>query len=174
MTIKTPQSIFEPLDKNIHNRRDFDCGVGVLNQFLQTKACKEMKQNLNTTYVLTTDEENALKPIIGYYTVSASSLVLSAVPPHLAKHVPPNYQLPTVRIGRLARDINYPKTGSTLLKDALLRIVKASGSIGIYGIEVDAKDEAARSFYEKFGFISLIDERYSLFLPLATILKALN
>jgi hypothetical protein len=173
MNIKIPQSIFEALDKNIHNRIDFDCGVQVLNDFLKNKASKEMKQKINTTYVLTTDQENTLKPIIGYYTLSTSSLVLSAVPPHLSKHVPPNYQLPTVRIGRLARDENYPGTGSLLLKDALLRIINASNSIGIYGVEVDAKDNIAKLFYEKFGFISLIDDKYSLFLPLKTILTSL-
>ena len=174
MTIRTPQSIFEPLDKNIHNRADFDCGVPVLNHFLQTKASKEMQQNLNTTYVSTTDEENTLKPILGYYTLSASSLVLSSVPANLAKHVPPNYQLPTERIGRLARDKNYPGTGGILLKDALLRIAKTSDSIGIYGIEVDAKTDEAKSFYEKYGFISLVDNQYSLFLPLKTVLQAFH
>ncbi len=172
MTIIIPQSIIEPLDKSLHNRKDFDCGVGVLNDFLQTKASKEMKQKLNTTFVLTTDQKNTLKPVIGYYTLSTSSLVLSTVPENLTKHVPPNYQLPTAKIGRLARDKNYPGTGSRLLKDALLRIISTSNSIGIYGIEVDAKDDMAKSFYEKFGFIGLIDNQYSLFLPLKTILEA--
>jgi hypothetical protein len=174
MTAKTPQTIFEPLDKAIHNRADFDCGVPVLNQFLQKKASKEMKQNLNTTYVLTTNEKNTLKPILGYYTLSASSLILSSVPTHLIKHVPPNYQLPTARLGRLARDKNYPGIGKILLKDALVRIANASDSIGIYGIEVDAKDNAAKLFYEKFGFLSLMDNQYSLFLPLKTVLQAFN
>lgn len=133
-----------------------------------------MVQNLNTTYVLTTDEEKTLKPILGYYTLSANSMVLSTIPPNLAKHVPPNYQLPTARIGRLARDKNYPGTGSMLLKDALVRIAKTSDSIGIYGVEVDAKDNAAKSFYERYNFISLIDDPYTLFLPLKTILRALH
>lgn len=174
MTIRIPRTIFEPLDKNIHNRADFDCGVLVLNQFLQTKASKEMKQNLNMTYVLTTDEEKTLKPILGYYTLSASSLILSSVPSQLTKHVPPNYPLPTTRLGRLARDKNYPGTGKILLKDALIRITNASNSIGIYGIEVDAKDNAAQLFYKNFGFLSLIDNQYSLFLPLKTVLQAFN
>lgn len=169
---KTPQNVFEPLDKTIHNREDFDCGVPVLNEFLRTKASKEMKQKLNTTYVLTTDQDGTFKPIIGYYTLSTSSLILGSVPPNLTKHVPPNYQLPTAKIGRLARDKNYPGTGSTLLKDALLRIVNASHSIGIYGVEVDAKDKAAKLFYEKYGFMGLIDDDHSLFLPLKTILIA--
>ena len=46
MTIRRPQSIFEPLDKNIHNRADFDCGVHVLNHFLQTKARATPQYNI--------------------------------------------------------------------------------------------------------------------------------
>lgn len=40
MSIKIPLSIFEPLDKGIHNRNDFDCGIPILNEFLRTKANK--------------------------------------------------------------------------------------------------------------------------------------
>jgi hypothetical protein len=174
MTVKIPEKIFEPLDKSVHNRGDFDCGVSVLNDFLRTKASKEMRQHLNTTYVLTTDEAHTLKPVLGYYSLSTSALILSAVPSHLSKHVPPNYQLPTAKIGRLARDKNYPGVGSMLLRDALIKIVKTSAAIGIYGVEVDAKDDAARAFYGRYGFIGLVDDMQSMFLPLKTILQTIT
>ena len=166
--------IFESLDKSIHDRNGFDCGVSILNEFLQTKANKEMKQKLNTTYVYTQNSTEGLKSIFGYYTLSTSSLILSEIPESLTKHVPKNYQLPTAKIGRLARDKNYPGTGSILLKDALHRIIKISSDMGIYGVEVDAKDQAAKTFYEKFGFIPFIDDAYSLFIPLKTVLRALD
>lgn len=174
MTVNIPENIFEPLDKTVHNRDDFDCGVSVLNDFLRTKASKEMKQRLNTTYVLTTDETNTLKPVLGYYTLSTSALILNAVPAHLSKHVPPSYQLPTAKIGRLARDRNYPGAGSMLLRDALIRIVNTSSSIGIYGVEVDAKDDAAKAFYQRYGFIRLVDDKQGMFLPLKTILQTIT
>jgi hypothetical protein len=34
---------------------------------------------------------------------------------------------------------------------------------------VDAKDEAAKSYYERFGFVSLEDALLEMFLPLSTI-----
>lgn len=169
-----PENIFEILDRNIHNRNDFDCGIDILNNFLKTKANKEMKQNLNTTYVFTTNEEFSLKPIFGFYTLSTSSLILSSVPSHLTRHVPSSYQLPTAKIGRLARDKNYPGIGSLLLKDALFRILRISENMGIYGIEVDAKDEAAKTFYENYGFLTLVDDPYLLFMPIKTVMNGLN
>ena len=36
-------------------------------------------------------------------------------------------------------------------------------------VVVDAKDDAARSFCEQYGFTRFVDHEYRLFLPLATI-----
>lgn len=166
--------IFEPLNKINHDRENFDCGVLVLNEFLQTKANKEMKQKLNSTYVCTLSGEHTPKPIAGFYTLSSSPLILSAIPKELSKHIPKNYQIPTAKIGRLARDKNHPGVGSLLLKDALFRVLDMSSTLGIYGVEVNAKDEAAKSFYEKFGFIPFVDDKYSLFISLKTVLNALD
>jgi hypothetical protein len=40
-------------------------------------------------------------------------------------------------------------------------------------VEVDAIDAAAKSFYEKFGFVPLLDNGLHLYLPMATIKTAL-
>ncbi len=55
--------------------------------------------------------------------------------------------------------------------DALHRSLELSQQVASSGVLVDAKDDAARSFYKKYGFIELpkIDKR--LFLPMATIEK---
>jgi hypothetical protein len=57
--------------------------------------------------------------------------------------------------------------------DALYRIVLAEESIGIYAAAVDAKDEQARAFYERYGFVSFKDQPLKLFLPLSTAKQAL-
>jgi GNAT superfamily N-acetyltransferase len=49
--------------------------------------------------------------------------------------------------------------GKGLLKDALLRTAQAAGIIGCRALLVHAKDQAAKSFYQKFGFyLSPIDD----------------
>jgi hypothetical protein len=48
-------------------------------------------------------------------------------------------------------------------------VVRASQSLAVYAVVVDAKDEQARAFYERFGFIRLPDEGKRLFYPLTAI-----
>ena len=163
--------IFEKLDKTKHDRANFDCGVPVLNSFIQTRANKEMKQNLSSTVVAIPSSSNDLefKPIAGYYTLSMSSLAFDTVPDSLKYHVPPTYPIPTARIGRLARDKRYPGIGGLILRDALFRILEQTKTIGVYGIQVDAKDAVAKKFYQKYGFIELLDAQEQLFLPIKTV-----
>lgn len=81
--------------------------------------------------------------------------------------------LPGILLGRLAVDENHhgKKIGIYLLLDALKRSLSVSDQIGIVAIIVDAKNDNAVTFYKKYGFIELPDNRYRLFLPLNTIRK---
>jgi predicted N-acetyltransferase YhbS len=62
--------------------------------------------------------------------------------------------IPMMLLARLAvdRSVQGQGLGAALLKDPVLRVVQAADIVGIRGILVDAVDDAARSFYEKFGF----------------------
>jgi predicted N-acetyltransferase YhbS len=64
--------------------------------------------------------------------------------------------IPVMVLGRLAVDISFQGRGfgAGLLRDAVLRIVQAAGIAGIRGILVHAISEAAKRFYEGYGFIS--------------------
>lgn len=65
-------------------------------------------------------------------------------------------KLPTLtRRSRLAvhRGWQGEGIGAGLLKDAMRRTVQAAGIAGIRALVVHAKDERARAFYERFGFI---------------------
>lgn len=56
--------------------------------------------------------------------------------------------------------------GGILLSDALMRSARAE--LGVFAMVVDAKDEAARRFYEHYGFTSLPGEARRLCLPIVT------
>lgn len=56
--------------------------------------------------------------------------------------------------------------------DALSRTLTIADQIGIYAVDVTAKDDKSRSFYEHFGFTSLIDEPLHLFLSIKTAKSA--
>ncbi|MGH6921444.1 MAG: GNAT family N-acetyltransferase, partial [Geminicoccaceae bacterium] len=52
--------------------------------------------------------------------------------------------------------------------DAIRRVVRASTTIAVYAIIVDAKNERAQAFYERYGFRALASLPRRLFLPLET------
>jgi ribosomal protein S18 acetylase RimI-like enzyme len=54
-----------------------------------------------------------------------------------------------------------------LLVNALTRAANASRGIGAMAVIVDAKDDPARGFYERYGFRRFADDPYRLFLPMA-------
>ena len=59
-----------------------------------------------------------------------------------------------------------------LLKDALLRAIQAAEIAGLRAMLVHAKDDAAKRFYEKFGFEPSPIDAYHLFLSLSDILES--
>jgi hypothetical protein len=64
--------------------------------------------------------------------------------------------------------------GRHLLEDAFRRSLAISQQIGAFAVVVSAKDDAARDFYRKYGFISFGDNERQLFLPISTIATALG
>jgi GNAT superfamily N-acetyltransferase len=82
---------------------------------------------------------------------------------------------PVVIIGRLAVDKAYQGKGigRGLLKDALLRITKASELVGARAVLVHAVDQEAVPFYARYGFRSFPMGNQSLYLPIDEIVAAL-
>lgn len=161
-----PKFAFEPLGQQ-HNRAAFSCGVELLDSYLQKQAGQDARKRAAAPFVLTYDG----RTIAGYYTLSQYAIELEDVPEEVAKKLPKYPLVPATLLGRLAVSIDFrgKGLGQALLMDALYRSLKLSEQIASTGVVVDAKDEAARAFYLKYGFIDLpkVDKR--LFLPMATI-----
>jgi GNAT superfamily N-acetyltransferase len=150
--------MIELLDKK-HNRKDFDCGKELLNDYLKTQAGQDIKRKLSVCFVLADSET---KVIQGYYTLSNNSIPLSSFSEHIQKKLPKSYKsIPTTLLGRLAIDKKYQGNGigKILLIDALKRSYGISNEIGSFGIIVDPIDEEAKGFYQKYDFIELPDSK---------------
>ena len=162
--------IFEKLSRDFA-RDDFDCGTESLDDFLKRYALQNLKKNISVT-IVAVSEENP-KKILGYYSVSMAQVDFEDLPADLAKSIP-RYPVPAMRIGRLAVDRAAQGTGlgGGLLRHALYRALELSREVGTCIVLVDAIDENAKRFYEKYGFVSLIDLPLSLVLPMETIAEA--
>lgn len=161
--------VIERFDKKRHDRADFDCGDAALNDWMTTKISQYEKRDLARTYVLI---EKARPIVKGFYALSNHTVVYEALPEDQAKGLP-CIDLPVVLISRLAVDssVHGQGLGEFLLIDALRRAEYLATKIGIQAVEVDAGDENAKRFYEKYGFLSLTDDPRHLFLPIKVIRK---
>lgn len=169
--------VFEKLDPQKHNRFSFDCGEESLNIFFKLYASQQQKQGFCTTYVCVNKNNlNNMRPVLGFYTISASSIE-AANTEYFSKKRLPYKNIPTVKIGRLARDINLsPKGfGKFILQTALMQCVEfATNHIGIWAIEVDLVNETVKPFYDAFGFREIPGSPLCLMLPIATVKSTLT
>lgn len=146
-----------------HDRRGFDCGQAELNDWLRQVARQHQDKGLSKTFVAVREEEP--KRICGYCALTLAELENRHLPAAWCKKLP--RRIPGVRLGRLAVGRSYQGKGlgELLLVDALNRAVliyKEAGGIGLF---VDALDEQAAGYYQRFGFLASPDNPRVLFLP---------
>lgn len=161
--------VIEPLADD-HERGAFSCGKASLDVFIRTQAGQYDRKGVGRTFVAVRPESRV---VIGYYTLAASAVELAHLPPALAKKLP-KHPVPTVLLGRLAVDESArgQGIGGDLVADALRRVLRLAEELGVFAVHVHAIDEEARSFYARYGFVSLLDQERHMMLPVATIRKA--
>lgn len=154
----------EPL-ASAHDRAAFACGEPSLDDFLKRFARQNDDKGLSRTYVAVLPDE---PKVCGFYTLSSGAVRFDTLPEKL-----PRYPVPVIHLGRLAVDVSAKGQGlgAILLLDALKRAASVSVQLGIYAVEVYALHDAARNFYLKYGFASLSDDAYHLYLPMKAIRK---
>lgn len=152
-----------------HDRTNFECGQPLLDEWLKDRANQFDRRDLSRTFVATRPE---LVAVLGYYAISTHRVVYEVLPTAEAKGLP-RLAVPVLLIGKLAVDrrVQGQGLGALLLVDALRRALQISEHVGIRAVEVDAIDDAARKFYMKFGFRSLLDDPRHLFLTISEIRK---
>ena len=150
-----------------HDRDTFDSGVEPLDRYFRVQAGQDARKNVAAPFVLVLADGK----IGGYYTLSSAAVRLAELPDQTAKRLPRYPLIPATLLGRLAIDRNHQGKGfgRFLLADALHRVTRSE--IASFAVVVDAKDESARRFYEREGFIPLLDQPLKLFLPVAYIRK---
>jgi len=153
-----------------HELDTFDCGQEALNRFLIRYAFPNQQAGASQTYVALADET-----VAGYYTLVVGQVEYADAPERLTKGLA-RHPVPIMLLARLAVAISWQgkELGSGLLKDAMLRTLQAADIAGIRAFAVHAKDDAARSFYERFDFVALPSDPYHLFRLLKDIRAALK
>ena len=127
---------------------DFDCGYPVLNRWLCRYALQNQQSNAAMTFVVCRQNR-----VVGYYSLAVGAVDHEVAPTRIKKGLA-RHPIPIMVLARLAVDLRGQGCGigKGLLKDAVLRTLQAVKFAGIRAIFVNAKDEKARRFYERFDF----------------------
>jgi predicted N-acetyltransferase YhbS len=130
-----------------HDLDGFDSGVLPLDEWLKRRARRNEAEGASRTFVLCESSR-----VVGYYSIAASSVMHAAAVGKVRRNMPE--PVPVVLLGRLAIDRAWQGKGlgGDLLRDAVLRVVTAAGTIGVRGILVHAISQDAKAFYERHGF----------------------
>ena len=148
-----------------HDLSSFDCGVEVLNTYLKRFARQTQKRDGARTYVVVEDNR-----VIAYYTIVFGGIDWNEAPEHVRKGLG-KYPIPIMMIARLAVDKggSGKGLGNSLLLDAVRRALAASEIAGLRAVVVDAKDDAAKRFYEKRGFRAWPTDSNRLFITITEL-----
>lgn len=155
-----------PLEDH-HDRAAFECGVEPLDRYFKTQAGQDVRKRVASCFVLT---DGSSAPI-AFYTLAATSIGLRELPTSIAKQLPRYPSVPATLMGRLAVDRRRKgqRLGELMMMDAFSRTLRSE--IATYALVVDAKNEAAESFYKAFQFLPLGEARNRFFIPMAEIAK---
>ena len=156
--------VIEPLGKR-HDRAAFSCGLPELDRYLARQAGQDVRRRIARVFVCTAEGTDT---VLGFYTLSALAIDLSSLPEELSRKLP-RHPVPCALIGRLTIDQSVRRhgLGRMLLVDAIKRTMRARDIMAIYAVIMDAKNNAAKQFYEGFGFASMQDDSMRLFYRLA-------
>lgn len=141
----------EPLEKR-HLLDAFECGEPALDDWLKKYARAAQGSGSARVYVTTSDG----KTVVGYYALAAAQVEPENATERVSKGEPGRRPIPVVLLARLAVDRNHQRAGvgRSLLQDAVLRSLQAADSIGVRAMLIHAKHNAARAWYEQYGFES--------------------
>ncbi|HEY1933109.1 MAG TPA: GNAT family N-acetyltransferase [Acetobacteraceae bacterium] len=150
-----------------HELDRFESGVGPLDDWLKRHARRNEAEGGSRSFVVC-----AGRRVVGYYSLAAGSLLPGAATGRVRRNMP--NPVPVVLLGRLAIDRGWhgKGLGGDLLRDAVLRVLSAGGSIGVRAILVHAISPEAKSFYERHGFTASPIEPLTLMITLAEARRA--
>jgi GNAT superfamily N-acetyltransferase len=153
----------EPLGAE-HDLGAFDSGVDALDEWLRNRALANEASGGSRTFVSLVDGR-----VAGYYSLAATSILHSVATSRTRRNMPD--PVPAILIARLAVDRAWQGKGwgGDLLQDAVGRSVSAAGLIGVRTLLVHAISDAAKSFYERFGFRASPAEPMTLMITLEEV-----
>ena len=126
---------------------DFDSGDESLNHYLRTRALANHAEGASRCYVT-----SRAGRVVGFYALASASVERRNATGAVRRNMPE--PIPVILLSRLAvdRQEQGKGLGRGLLRDGIIRSVRAAELIGVRALLVHAIDDDPRKFYSDFGF----------------------
>lgn len=155
----------EPIQKDFpYDISAFDCGNEALNTFLSEHLQRQDERQILRGYIYIERGESKSK-VLGFFTLAGGSFERSRFPSKSQQKKIPYSNTPCIILGRLAVDktVQRQGIGEMLVIKAAKVVLQSANAIGLHGMFVDAKNDAACKFYENLGFTRLLGDNGNLF-----------
>ncbi len=141
-----------------YNIEHFHSGVDALDIWIKTRARPNQVSGVSRTWVILDNHS-----VVAFYASASAAVVRNSVSKAMRRNQPD--MLPAVLLSRLAVHSDYQGQGlaASLLKHFMLKAFEVSERIGVRVVLVHAKDNNARSFYLKYGFVQSPFDSLTLF-----------
>lgn len=158
----------QKLDTRKHQRESFECSNSLYSIFLKQYANQQQKRGECNVYVFLESDGTS---IIGYYTLTPTTLEITDLPIKLNKQYGRN-TLGCTLLGMLAvhRDYEGKGLGRILIFDAMKRVISQTevGASSAH-LVLDADNPELVAWYEKLGFVPTTSNPMRLYMPFAKI-----
>lgn len=156
-----------------HDRKSFDCGDPVMNDFLARYARQSHESGAAKTFLAIDDRDN--KSILGFYSLAPGALAYADTPQMVRRGLA-QHDVSGFRLARIATNVQYQGQGlgGQLLASAARRCLRVAAEVGGVVLLIDAKNDRAARWYASYGAVPLSDKPLSLVMPLATFAAGLK
>jgi GNAT superfamily N-acetyltransferase len=144
--------ISEPLS-TVHVLGTFSCGEESLDRWLKESALRAQRQGTGQTRVWHEGDHI----VTAYFTLASHNIDREILSRAEQGSVPPSVPATLLAKLALAETLHGQGLGPELLVDALTQCVESSRIVASRYVVVDAINETAAKFYEKYGFKRLLD-----------------
>ena len=160
MPTEQPAFKIEHFDPARHDRADFDCGVGRLNNYLKLSAKKQQKDDMTRVYVVV---EEGSPRVLGYHAINLGMMNADELK-RRPRGAPDHGDIPVLFLGQISVDERQQGRGlgGVLMHHVFEKACVIADAAGCHAIILDAildggEAEFARrkAWYESFGFCDL-------------------
>lgn len=162
----------EPLN-DLHQRNSFRCANLSIQNFCRGNLASQHRSRSLRAFVARRTDDMA---VLGYYYLTATSVEHASVGPQIGNQFHHLDKIPAVYLGMIGVHSDHARQGlgTELMVHAFRQVDQITQMAGVWALILDAYDQQAAAYYERFDFRRFEPGSLEMYLPTGTIQQALE